>query len=400
MKKILSTLLISFLLFAGCKESKDEPNPIPADKKNVKQVTLVYAVNYGNGLASALTLNENQMIDALGKIDNGEDVIYLFKTYKNSNGDIVSGLFKAVQGSDAEFILEKEYDRNLLPTDPKRMKDIIDEVLKEKGDIYNLFLWGHGMSWTPYFSDHTATRSISVESMEINQGDFPEVAAFGGDNSRDWMDIDELKEAIPDQTFETIWFDCCYMSNIETVYELRNKCKWMVAYPTEIASDGLPYDEVLPYVLKDEKDLVGAAQALYDHYDARRIAVTVAVMDMSKIAGVADACHAVYTFGDKRPEAYGLQNYSRSSGNPYYDFGQYVREYAQANDSESLLKKFESAMDEFVIYSVASDRDFNGKAIIKDNYSGVSTHLFKDSQTKKDDYYKTIDWYKATYVAE
>ncbi|MDE5807668.1 MAG: hypothetical protein K2H76_06075, partial [Muribaculaceae bacterium] len=172
----------------------------------------------------------------------------------------------------------------------------------------------------------------------------------------------------------------------------------MVAYPTEIAAAGLPYHQVLPYVLNTPQNLKGGAEALYNYYTSTNTAVTVAVMDMSKIAGVADACKAVYNSGEERPEAYGLQNYSRSSANPYYDLGQYVREFAQANDSESLLTDFSAAMDKFVVYAKASDKDFNGKPIVEGNYSGVSTHLFKDSSNEKENYYRELDWYQDTYA--
>lgn len=407
MKKILSSLFLVILFFSGCGESKDSPTPdsepqqgntTGSSTRESKQVTLVYAVNRNN-LSSALDLNMRQMLEALQGMAEGENTMLVFKTFmKETSEDIkveMAGLYKAVSGPKAEFILQKEYSRDILSTDPIRMKEVIEDALKEKGEIYNLFFWGHGMAWTPYFSDHKATRGITI----IENEDMPEVSAFGGDNNnKDWADIDEIKSAIPDGKFETIWFDCCYMSNIETIYELRNKCKWMVAYPTEIAAAGLPYHEVLPYVLSYPQDLKGGAEALYNYYNATRTAVTAAVMDMSKIGGVADACKAVYKSGEERPKSYGLQNYSRSSSNPYYDLGQYVREYAEANDAEVLITSFSVAMNKFVVYAVASEKDFNYKPIVESNYCGVSTHLFNDTSTEKDQYYRELDWYKATYA--
>lgn len=408
MKKILSSLLLFIFLLSGCGESKDSPTPDSGQQGNntpsypsgkSKQVTLVYAVNRNN-LSSALDLNMHQMLEALKGMAEGENTMFVFKTFMKELADNsrveMGGLYKAVSGSEAEFVLQKEYTRDILSTDPVRMKEVIEDVLQEQGEIYNLFFWGHGMAWTPYFSDHNTTRGIAI----IGNEDMPEVSAFGGDNNnRDWADIDEIKSAIPDGRFETIWFDCCYMSNIETIYELRNKCNWMVAYPTEIAAAGLPYHEVLPFVLSYPQNLKGGAEALYNYYNATRTAVTAAVMDMSKIEGVANACKAVYTSGEVRPKSYGLQNYSRSSSNPYYDLGQYVREYAEANDAETLITPFSVAMNEFVVYCVASEKDFNYKPIIESNYCGVSTHLFNDTSTEKDEYYRGLDWYKATYAA-
>lgn len=389
------TLIISILL-SGCNDSEPSPGPNPECTGPVKQITLVYAVNKNN-LASALDLNMRQMTEGLRNLPKGEYVMYVFKTFAKELSDgkkkEMAGLYRAVSGSDTEFVLQKEYSRDILSTDPERMKEVFSDLFQEQGEIYNLFFWGHGMAWTPYFSDHSRSgfSSVPVEY-------FPETTSFGGDNnSTDWADIDEIRDALPDNKFETIWFDCCYMSNIETAYELRNKCKWMVGYPTEIASDGLPYHKVLPFVLKDNQDLAGGCDALYNYYNAKGIAVTVTVMDMSKIEAVASICSTIYATGENKPTSYGLQNYSRSSSNPYYDFGQFVREYAQANDTESLIPEFERALNDFVVFTIASDKDFNYRPIVKDNYSGVSTHLFLDNANAKDKYYKELSWYKATY---
>lgn len=402
MNKFISIFLLFFLLgFTGCDDSEPTPDPSPSRNGKAKQVTLVYAVNMNNGLQEALVMNERQMIESLKTMPEGDQIMMLFKTVsladENNSKRIVTGLYKAVSGKNAAFTLQKEYSREILPTDPKRIKEVVDEVLKESGELYNIFFWGHGMAWTPLFSDHVGTRSVAPELGQVNEQDGPSITAFGGDNRTDWTDIDELRDALPDNVFETVWFDCCYMSNIETVYELRNKCKWMVAYPTEIWAYGLPYHKVLPYVLGDTQDLAGGVQELFNYYNRTSDPVTGTLMDMSKIENVANACKAIFNSGEKRPSSYGLLNYSRSSGNPYYDFGQYVREYAQANDSENLIDDFNNAFNEFVVYTVTNYKDFNFRPFPKENYSGISTHFFLDGTGQKEDYYRTLSWYKNTY---
>ena len=405
MKKIISAILCLIIFLTGCKDSNvlPEPDPTPVEpvENNVKQVTLLYAVNRNN-LSRALDLNERQIIESFKSLPEGEYVMLLFKTfYKDEDGNKkeVAGLFKAVSGPNVEFSLQKEYSRDVLSTDPVRIAEVVNDAMEEKGDVFNLFFWGHGMAWTPYFSDHKPTRG----ALNQTQGDTPELTSFGGDNNVDWADIDEICQALPDGKIETIWFDCCYMSNIETIYELRNKCRWMVAYPTEILSNGLPYHNVLPHILNDQQNLPAAAKALYDYYNNSNSPVTVTVLDMSKIENVAIACKQIYHSGEKRPATIGLQNYSQSASNPYYDFGQFVREFAQANDAESLLPSFNKALDELVVYTVASAKDFSypvGKPIVPENYSGVSTHSFKNGSSAKEKYYMELAWYKATYLDE
>lgn len=397
MNKVASLFLFLVLFITSCSDSNIPDNPPSPGRTDteVKQVTLVYAVNRNN-LWADLTLNMRQMLEGLRNLPEGEYEILLFKT-DLENSEESAGLYKAVSGSKPEFTLLKKYDRDVLSTDPKRLKDVIEDALQEKGTIYNLFFWGHGMAWTPYFSDHDATRG-AISADDMDSAELPEMFAFGGDRNKDWMDITEIKEAIPDHVFETIWFDCCYMSNIETIYELRNKSKKVVAYPTEIAGNGLPYHLVLPHLLSEPQNLKAGAEALYNYYISLKIAVTVAVMDISKIEAVAQACKNIFNSGNNRPRSYGLLNYSRSYANPYYDFGQFVKEYAQANDAEDLLPAFNDALDEFITYKLASEKDFNGREIAKENYSGMSTHLYENSSSSKEIYYRELDWYKSTYL--
>ena len=56
-----------------------------------------------------------------------------------------------------------------------------------------------------------------------------------------------------------------------------------------------------------------------------------AVMDMESIDGVAEAAKRIIASGNILPSIAGMQNYSRMKGVGYYDFGQYMRKYADVN---------------------------------------------------------------------
>ena len=388
MNKFLFSLVAIFAIFlTGCSNDNKEEEP----ELIVSQSALVYAVN-GNNLSSDLTRNMLQMKEALKTLPAGQYEMYVFKT----NDKESAGLYKAVSGENADFELVKEYKRDVLATDPARIKEVIGDFMNSKGQKRTLFLWGHGMAWTPRFSDHkTSTKSVAG-NLVVSE-DFPNVEYFGGDNnSTDWTDIDELRDAIPSNVFDTIWFDCCYMGNIETAYELKDKCKWMVAYPTEIAASGLPYDHVLPHILSDKYDLVGAADALFKFYASEKTPITVSVMDMSKIEALADMCRQIYKKGNIRPEENQLQNYSNHK-DKFYDLGHYTKEYAQLNGASEMIPRLNKAIEDFMIYTEALERGFSGLIINKENYSGVSTHYFTDSSSEKDTYYRSLEWYKATY---
>ncbi len=406
------TLLLSvFISLSSC---EDVANNIPEDK-SVKQLTLVYAVN-NNNLSADLTNNENQMLKAMKDVDSE---VYKLLLYKYTSEGPALYEVAEVEG-ELEFSLIKQYDESVLSATKVRMQEVIADALDLYPDVEStLFFWGHGTGWvnpTKYTNSSSATVQ-SAASYSYEAGDFivtvdlPDAQSFGGEYYYDengskeleYLDIDLLAEAIPDGKFKTIWFDCCYMSSIEVMYQLRGKSYMIVAYPTEIMAEGLPYNKVLPYIIGSNQDLSKAAETLYEYYTGKSSPdpVTVAVMDMSKIEGVADAARAIFALGNKRPTTSDLQNYSRFSGTPYYDFGQYLRKYADANGGDdTYLQLLKKSLEDFVVYSAASEVDFSypvGKEILPENFSGLSIHPYNGVKTYREDFYRTLAWYNAVW---
>ncbi len=414
MKQLYLFLIILLtLLLYGCKDGP-EPNPGP---KEVRQMTLVYAVNHNN-LSSDLDANQNQMLQAMANIDADAYKLLVYKY--TSDGP---GLYE-VRNSNGkpEFTLLKQYDESLLSVTKERISEVIDDALDYYPEVEsNLFFWGHGLGWVnpyKYLNNSKGRQAISNSNLPSDEyalsATVPELYGYGGEYvyedgvrvGTDYLDIDQLAEAIPDNKFDMIWFDCCYMSGIEVAYQLRNKCETFVAYPTEIMAEGLPYDKVLPKIIGKSNDKIGAARALYEYYVGKSTpeAVSVAVMDMSRIEEVASVAHDIFMSGEERPQESGLQNYSRLRLTPYYDFGQYLREYVCVNTDENsndnfgvFKERLNRALDGFVVFSAASDKDFNYRPINKEHFSGLSIHNFKNQASDRDDYYRKLDWYSRVW---
>lgn len=411
MKPIFIYILIIFtLLTSAC--SKNEPEVVVP-----VQMTLIYAVN-NSSLSSDLTSNENGMLDAMKNVDTQKYKLLLYKYH--SDGPV---LYEAVnRNGDARFEAVKHYDNSIPSIDRDRIADVINDALGMYPDVSaNLFFWGHGLGWVNKYkySDNVRLSSVNLESSNIWSKELTENHAFGGEyvtdingiRTTEFIDIDRLAEVIPDNSFDLIWFDCCYMSSIEVVYQLRNKCKTFVGYPTEILAEGLPYHKVLPYLVSGAPDYTKAADALYNYYSgtsSKSNPVTVAVLDMTKIEDVANASGAVFALGESRPLTGVLQNYSTFRDIRYYDFGQYMREYADVNSkadatkaeiADKAIKYLQSAMSSFVIYANASAYDFSypSKPISKENYSGLSIYNYLDINSPRADYYRSLDWYKRVW---
>ena len=405
----LICLIVSSVSLFGCRSQNDEP----FQEDHTKRVLLMYAVA-SNNLYSNLQSDKSEIVEAAGKMDLSGLSMLVYQVTPTGNPELLE--LKKDDGGKCEFVQLKEYSRDLYSTDPMRISEVIDDVRRlREGDRYGLIFWSHGTGIDPSFSTHgVSSASYGMPSGIEPSGGYvatetvPGLFSFGSDRDTDKdvsyydeTDIDELASAIPEGVFDFIWFDACYMSGIETIYQLRNKCDYFIGYPTEVYTPGMPYDQTIPYILRETPDLKGAAETFFNYYAGQqspswRVA-TVAVVDMGEIEKVADFCKAAYE-GVSAPSATGLQKYSRNAYGPFYDFGQYTRLMAADNPSAPEISEFDEVMDRFIIYKAATEKDFNFNPITPENYSGVSCYRFSEvDSTDKAMYYRTLDWYKRVY---
>lgn len=368
---------LAFMLPAIVSCGKDEPD-IP-DVEETEHTLLVYAVA-SNNLYSYFRSDSLEMIKAAAEIDLSKVSLLLYKCTPSGYPE----LLKLAVDDDGEpcFRSLRRYDRETFSTDPVRISEVIGDASRfAPGKINGLVLWSHGTGWAPDFDDHCLPGASY---------------SFGADKVggyTDHIDIDELSAAIPDCFYDYIWFDACYMSGIEMIYQLRNKCDTFVGYPTEIWSAGNPYHLTLPYIMRAEPLLTDAAKILFDYYNNAQNAVSVAVVDMSVIEEVADVCSDIYLAG--QPADGRMQDYARRPHGPFYDFGQYTK--LKASGNAEALARFESAMARMIVYKSVSDYDFNNRPVNVSEYSGISCHLYTGPDSKRNIYYSGLDWSKRVY---
>lgn len=385
----------TMLLFSASSCKKDDPDDDVEPVKR-KMTMLVYAVVSNLDLES----DKAEMLKGAANIDLDENGLFVYQVYKTGLPQLLE-LSRNAQG-DPEFQVVKVYDRSLYSTDPERISSVIDDVIEmSPSDDYGLVFWSHATGWTPSFPSHGNTEASATAVL-------PSVSSFGADLDTerdpfytDHTDIDELADAIPDHTFRFIWFDVCYMGGIETVYQLRNKCEYYIGMPTEDPGNGMPYDVTLPYLLKENPDCVEAARLFFNYYassqDSSWAVATIGVYYTPEIEPVAQYCQLAYA-GAEKPSSYALQDYSRGSNGPFYDFGQYTRRIVSSNENAPAIEQFDEAMEKFVVYKAATRLNFAGKEINQENYSGLSCHLYDPAATdEKSAYYRTLDWFKKVY---
>ncbi len=415
---LLLVCAISALVSCSKNDEPETPEPLtPYPGVTAERVVLVYAVN-NSSLSSDFIDDRNEMEKALAAIpDSYRLMLYCIDNDSKADTYRVPVLLEAIRGNDGVRWRElNRYDKAVPSTDPDRIASVIRDALSVYPDAsHDLFFWGHGTAWYP--------SGKSRKAPEPQSGSFPESYGYGGEYSETgkplWTNVDELAAAVPDGRFDTIWFDCCYMSNIETIYEFLGKCDTFVGYATEVWQYGLPYDIVLPYVMRSNPDITGAAKRFFDYYNENGEPVTVAVSDMKGLERLASVSSDIFSLGDRRPATGELVRYSRSTQYAFYDFGEYMRLTARRNIPDvaspdypevaqsvaRLISEFDAALRGVVVYHDASATDFNRRPWDTDAISGISTHWLdpaaeSDPDNPANSFYRSLRWYNRVYCRE
>lgn len=375
--RCLLVMLTAFSL-TGCHDN--EPDA-PGESESPQSVTLIYAVA-ANNLSYYLTLDKQEMMAAAGDIDLYNNVVLVYSV----NASNKCKLEKLKFGADGSgyFDLVKEYPETPLSTDPERINEVLAEVAKMYPEASKgLVLWSHATAWKPWFPP---LQPRNAKRRSFGQDVY--------DGIRYECNINDLAEAIPENTFKYIWFDCCYMGNIETLYQLRNKTEYLIGYPTEMHNEGMPYDLTLPYLAKGTPDLSGAAQVLFDYYNKQYITVSVAVVKAMALNAVAEAAKPIYQNCGRPQNLYAVNNYSRLNGFPLYDLKQVLTSYVDVD--RDMIDNLDQALDSAIVTSYVSDRSWSNVFFNHENECGLSVSDFINNDTTEDLFYMSLDWYTAT----
>ena len=254
-------------------------------------------------------------------------------------------------------------------------------------DSYGLILWSHGTGWIPPLA------SSSSAAQEVS-GSAPQ-RTFGLDGKVE-LEIRDLAQAIP-YKLSFMLMDACFMGGIETAYEVKDSVDYYIGSPAEILTESFPYHKIMQHIFKSTPDYAAVCKEYYDYYNAKTGAersATVALMDCSKLAEVAEVAKRVF---DQYGESIAsldlslLQPYFRGSSSKYfYDLKDLVDAIADA----SLSAEFAAALERAVPYK-ASTPYFIELPIR--SFCGVSTYVpGNPADTKLADYYKQYKWNQAT----
>ena len=262
-KKLFTLFICSIslaLTFTGCSEEAFDTDSVN------KQTILVFYPWTGDksstGLLGYLQNNIDSICDGIidrKGLNNSRILVFLSDKYNHST--LYDLQYNATTKS-VDRVPLKEYEGASYAS-AEGIADIMNEVKTQASALnYALIVGVHGCGWTyasdwsryPYYARPSVTRPSDNNFSGIQFGPDPNapLTRFFGSVSlaENAMDISTLAEGIRESglKMQYILFDACYMSNIETAYELKDVTNYMIASGSEIMAAGLPYRSMWSYL--------------------------------------------------------------------------------------------------------------------------------------------------------
>ncbi len=393
MATVLSTALVA------CGDSKDEPTPEPDGLRTV----LVYQVancDLGSNRYDSKDIAEMTAAALAGDVPDDCNMLVYNGGYKKDP------VLLKITANGIDTL--KTYTSTLYSVQSERMLEVLEDAqtLVDKTSEFGLILWGHGSGW---LQDGISDPIDNIKPK-----------SFGYESNGAQMNITTLANVLkqgPELCF--LYFDCCYMTSVETLYELRDLSPFIVGSCIVLQVLGMPYHQNVKHFFAETPELTLAAQNTFNYYNNLEIddddyinsigglsesdrTCSMSVIDTSGLDELAATTAAIYEKANGTlPYDFTPQNFY----NPYYsqwryfDFEQYVCQALCLNADGSerfegatmLLENYHNALSKCIVYSAASKRIWNQRDI---NYHcGLSTFILKDSSYSSDNNYNTMSWY-------
>ena len=398
MKKYFSLLIlfVSALFISSC--SDDDSPSIPERSKETVIVFFPFTGNLYNYLMNNLKDIEQAML----KKENNPNVIVYMNYGKNKDNACIYEIRR--EGDVCVHDTLRVFTENpyLTVDDMSSLFSELKNVTPEATD-YKMIIGCHGMGWI-YGDTYSKVRAMYPKMSFDNFDDPNPITRWMGNNSTK-IDIDDFAQALTRASLHPslMLFDVCYMSNIESLYELRNCADYIVGSSIEIMGKGMPYleiwDEITAPTTRQSLDaLCNNAYSFYKAGDQPYCSL--AAIDCNKmddLANVVKEINSKFIFNEEQRD--NLQMLDGYRPSIFYDMGRYVE--LQCTDA-ALLSRYRQAEAECVFshyhtaeyYTAISQGAYGTHDII---YScGVTTSAPSLNEMSLEDWNRTA-WYKATH---
>ena len=415
-KKLFTLFICSIslaLTFTGCSEEAFDTDSVN------KQTILVFYPWTGDksstGLLGYLQNNIDSICDGIidrKGLNNSRVLVFLSDKYNHST--LYDLQYNATTKS-VDRVPLKEYEGASYAS-AEGIADIMNEVKTKASALnYALIVGVHGCGWTyasdwsryPYYARPSVTRPSDNNFSGIQFGPDPNapLTRFFGSVSlaENAMDISTLAEGIRESglKMQYILFDACYMSNIETAYELKDVTNYMIASGSEIMAAGLPYRSMWSYLNSPTPNYSGIVSTSVNFYKNNSSApfCNLAAIDcrqVEKLASVMKDINAEYQLSAS-VSLDSIQHLDGFRPNLFYDLETYVD---SLRPSGYLLDQFKSQLKLTIKASDHTDEAYtciySSDSFKIKNYCGITVSDPSQHSVAIKGREKT-GWWKATH---
>jgi len=369
----LIILLGTVLGFSACSDSMEIPEP-------EGNVAIIYWIG-DNNLSQFAEADLNELANSKADIPSNDKVV-IYVDEPNANPVIYQ--LDAQNGLQVwkEFTQEQDCTDSL--TILNNLRTIVRNFPARK---YGLTFGSHGSGWVVH---HRAL-------------------GYDQSHSSNWLDVTTLRgvlEQLPHMSY--IFFDVCFMQDIQVAYELRRQTDWIIGSPSEIPAPGAPYHLIAKALCECNPSAI--IDGYNDYYPIGNYTGTLlAAVDCSKLDNLA-ACTSRYItdyFADRNTigssVAQNIQRYSTTFSERYtyyYDMNSIMHKILSEEDYNEWLEIFYTAVP---IRKYNTGRWYSPSICFypylydQDHFGGISMYIPQTGTegTRKNNELKRYQWYKA-----
>lgn len=292
----------------------------------------------------------------------------------------------------------------------------ITRLLNEMADLapaarYGLIMGSHGSAWIPAQYQYLALGATPPVAADywIKNGEL--VTRWFGSNGGVRTDIPTLAASLQRAAvrFDYLIFDACFMSSIETLYDLRNSTDYIVGSPAEVMGYGFPYDRIVPplFTAAGISDrLESVCRNFYEFYlndwktyPGNAQSGCIALSVCSELEGLKEVMKRINAGKRKNWDAGTLQYYENLSTHLFYDLRHYVESMC---DDPALLAEFRVQFDKAFppAYRLHTPKFYSGYGsgayitVDPAHYCGVSVSEPSGKYTSEN---RSTSWYRDTH---
>lgn len=393
--RILVSLLVLLTpsVFLSCdNDSTDEPDN---NSSKYKQTVLMYMPWSGGSIYSYFLQNISSFETAI-RNNKGFDgnALVVFISESETKSHLIN--IKYNDGECYRDTIRSFYFDECDYTTSAGIASVINNAIKiAPAKTYALAIGSHGMGWLPVGSD-ISTRARMSAMMNPN---VYLTRYFGHSSDSNYQtDISTLADGIKKTglRMEYIMFDDCYMSNIETAYELKDVTDYLIASTCEIMIDGMPYSEIGMDLLKNNyKNICDGFYSFYSNYSMP--CGTIGVTDCNEVERMAEIMKEINTAYPLGVESVDdIQDLDGYNTTVFFDFGDYVSHLCK---DEYLLNLFKTQLDRLVPYKANTETYYSMLTQQQTRIKTFSGLTVSDPTENKGltDALSTTSWYKATH---